>query len=168
MENKKISLSMIILCWLIVFAFGTYFLEKKLLEHQPELKIEQDTPTIKQVSIKLNNHNQYMLPGKINNIDVIFLIDTGATHVSIPYHIAKQIQVRQGPETEIQTASGTDTGYHARIDSLTIGNIHLENIRATITPQTDEDYCLLGMSALKRLEMTQEQGKLIIKQKLNN
>ena len=47
--------------------------------------------------------------------------------------------------------------------TLTLGDIVLDNVDASITPGLEDDVILLGMSALKQLELVQKGDTLTIK-----
>ena len=51
-----------------------------------------------------------------------------------------------------------------RLDSISIGDIEIRDIRATINPNTDDDDILLGMTFLKHLEFTQRGNTLTLRQ----
>ena len=54
--------------------------------------------------------------------------------------------------------------YHTVIAELKIGNIVLKNIKGNINPSMDNDYVLIGMSALKHLDMLKIDNTLTLKQ----
>ena len=54
--------------------------------------------------------------------------------------------------------------YHTVIAELKIGNIVLKNIKVNINPSMDNDYVLIGMSALKHLDMLKIDNTLTLKQ----
>ncbi len=108
-----------------------------------------------------NSSGHYLIAGTINGFQVNYLLDTGATDVVIPESLALNANLTKGPAIRVRTANGSITTYLTRIESMTIGSIQLENIRAIINPKmTSKDEILLGMSALKKLEMRQIEGKL--------
>ncbi len=153
--------------WIVIFIFITY-LAHSYLQHEEKANL---TPTSQQNAVEktvvLNAYNHhYVSFGFINDVKVKFLVDTGASSVSIPEHIAKQIGLKKGLGYSVSTANGNITVYQTSIDQLRIGNITLRNVRASINPQTDDDFILLGMSALKQLEMIQKNNTLILKQKI--
>ena len=45
----------------------------------------------KEIVLKSSTYGHYVVTGKINNKDVTFLIDTGASFVSIPGKVAKNL-----------------------------------------------------------------------------
>jgi aspartyl protease family protein len=62
------------------------------------------------------------------------------------------------------TANGIITTYATRVATVSLGNIELHNIRASINPYAPDDDVLLGMSFLKELEMVQRGDVLILRQ----
>ncbi|WP_119328130.1 retropepsin-like aspartic protease family protein [Cysteiniphilum halobium] len=153
--------------WIVIFIVITY-LAHSYLQHEEKVNL---TPITKQNTVEktviLNAYNHHYISfGFINNVSVKFLVDTGASSVSIPEHIAKQIGLKKGLGYTVSTANGNITVYQTLIDQLRIGNITLTNVRASINPQANDDFVLLGMSALKQLEMIQKNNTLILKQKI--
>lgn len=119
-----------------------------------------------QVILKANPMDAYITTGIINDKTVTFLVDTGASDVSIPKRIANYIGLKpDGPAINAATAGGTIRIQKTLIDELIIGNILLRNVSASINPSDRSDKILLGMSALKRLEFTHSDGRLILRQK---
>jgi aspartyl protease family protein len=95
------------------------------------------------------------------------MLDTGATGVAIPGPIAKQLNIGRGSPHQVQTANGTGTAYATRLQSVSVGDIKLENVSASIVPGYISDEILLGMSFLRHIEFTQRGNTLILKQAIN-
>jgi aspartyl protease family protein len=102
--------------------------------------------------------------GAINDHEVIFLLDTGATQVAIPQAIAKALGLRLGSTHHINTANGTAISYDTMLDSISVGDIELMNVPASVAPGYRSDAILLGMSFLKHIEFTQRGDTLILHQ----
>jgi len=102
--------------------------------------------------------------GSINNTPVVFLLDTGASDVSVPEKLAQAIGLKRGRPMIYQTANGTITVYATRLDKVDLGGIVLGQVRASINPNMQGNKVLLGMSFLKHLEFTQRGDTLILKQ----
>jgi len=62
------------------------------------------------------------------------------------------------------TANGTITVHNTTLATLSIGNITLSNVSASINPAMHDLEILLGMSALKDIEFTQRGDQLTLKQ----
>ena len=108
----------------------------------------------------------YLLNGQINARPVTFLLDTGATAVSIPAELAHDLQLKRGAPLQLSTANGTVTGWRTRLASLQLGDIRLHEVAAIIVPNMGDQQVLLGMSALKQLEFTQRDGTLVLRQNM--
>lgn len=114
----------------------------------------------KEVVLERNRYGHYVATGKINGQSVVFLLDTGATLVAIPEHIARQLNLKKGRAFQTQTANGTSQSYTTMIESLALGDIVMTNVPASISSGMEFDEILLGMSFLKHLQLTQ-QGKIL-------
>ncbi len=117
----------------------------------------------REVVLERNRQGHYVASGQINGLPVTFLLDTGATDVAIPAHIAEAAGLERGFPGRASTANGTVVVYATRIDELTLGNIVLRDLSASITPSMGGDTILLGMSALRRIEFSQRGSRLTLR-----
>lgn len=116
-----------------------------------------------EVVLRQNRQGHYVASGSIDGTPVVFLLDTGATDVSVPEHIADEAGLRPGARMRVSTANGDIDVFRTRIASLQLGGLHLNDVAASINPHMEEDAVLLGMSALRALHMTQADGTLTIR-----
>lgn len=113
--------------------------------------------------LQRNKYGHYVTSGEINNQSVVFLLDTGATNVSVPREVADRLNLPYGREVKTYTANGIGRSYLTQIDQLTIGEITLYDVKASIAANMPGEQILLGMSALKQLEFTQRGDQLTLK-----
>ena len=118
----------------------------------------------REVVLERNRAGHYVADGEINSVPVTFLLDTGATDVAIPSHVAQAAGLQRGYPGRAATANGTVTVYATSIDELVIGNIVMRGLTASITPSMGGDTILLGMSALQRIEFAQRGSQLTLRQ----
>ena len=104
--------------------------------------------------------------GTINGQDVIFMVDTGASYVSVPERFRSRLKLSRGQYFQMHTASDVVGNYTTQIDALSIGPIHLQGVKGNLNPRSPDDFVLLGMSALRNLELTHANGRLILRQTL--
>jgi len=116
----------------------------------------------RRVELKRNRQGHYVSNGRINGRPVTFLLDTGATDVSVPAVVAERLGLQRGYASQAQTASGVITVYATRLETVEIGTIVLHDVRAHINPHMHDRHILLGMSFLKQLEFRQQGDTLTI------
>ncbi len=116
----------------------------------------------REIVLKRNKYGHYVATGKINGQPVDFFLDTGATVVAIPEHIAKRLNLKKGRSFITQTANGNSKSYETTLDSVSLGDIVITNVPASISSGMEFDEVLLGMSFLKHLHMVQQGNTLTI------
>ncbi len=168
-STNKIGKIFVWLAWIIALALLMFVFQDVLDEQynpnsQPQVNLNSSGQA--EVVLKQNRQGHYVTRGTINELSVTFLLDTGATQVSIPAHIADELQLESYGSYPVQTANGTVTVYRTKIDQLSIGNIFLYNVAAHINPAMKNDEILLGMSALKQLDFHQTGKQLILREPL--
>jgi aspartyl protease family protein len=168
-STNKIGKLFVWLAWIIAIALLMFVFEDVLNQQfnpnsQPEMSLNSSGKA--EVVLKQNRQGHYVTQGNINEASVTFLLDTGATQVSIPAHIADKLQLESYGSYSVQTANGKVTVYKTKIDQLSIGNLFLYNVAAHINPAMKNDEILLGMSALKQLDFQQTGKQLILREPL--
>ncbi len=101
----------------------------------------------------------YSISGSINGSSVNFIIDTGASSVSMNSNVAKRLGIDYkltGKKGISYTASGTDEIYIVKLKRVRIGNIELRNIEGVVHEGSFPATTLLGMSFLGKLDMKRE------------
>lgn len=117
-----------------------------------------------EIVLEQNRGHHYVASARINGVPVEVLLDTGASSVSIPAGLAGDMGLEREVPLRMSTANGTVTVYATTVDEVRLGDIALNNIRATINPHMQEDFVLLGMSFLQHLEFNQRDGRLVLRQ----
>ena len=157
---------MIILGWIVLLGLLTaYFSEYLSTQNNPnqDLALTQSHDS-KEIHLQRNRYGHYVASGEINNHPVTFVLDTGATYISIPERIARALDLRSGFPMTVDTANGEIEVYSTNLEQVSLGGIKLQNVNATINPYMDGDEVLLGMSFLKYLHFSQEGDQLFIRQ----
>ena len=114
------------------------------------------------VTLKQDHQGHYMAKGAINGQAVNFLVDTGATDVAIPLSVAEDLGLPLGRKFSTMTANGKGTAYETGIDTITLGDITLTGIDASVTDGLVGDRILLGMSFLRKMRIEQDNGVMKI------
>ena len=165
-ETDAIGKNMMIIAWIIAIAIATWFFgfleEKQFNPNQSPTTISNQN--IVKVELLRNKYGHYITSGMVDNKEVVFILDTGATHVAIPGALEGYLNLQRGQPYSVHTANGTAQVYATYIRRLEIGGIVLDNVQAAISPTMEGEEILLGMSALKQLEFRQKGNKLTLLQ----
>ncbi|MEW9797238.1 retropepsin-like aspartic protease family protein [Alteromonas sp. CYL-A6] len=164
-DTSSMGKWMVLLAWLsaialLVMVFGNMLDAQVNPNRQPQ-SVSAGGRT--EVTLEQNRAGHYVTSGFINNVPVVFLIDTGATDVSVPAHLAGPLGLTAGASSVVSTANGTIRVARTELDSVRIGDIVVNEVRANINPGMRDDHVLLGMSVLRQLEFTQRGDSLILR-----
>lgn len=149
----------------IAFFLLLFVLFNKILDNMNNPNPDVKTYVVgdrKEVVLERNKYGHYVANGAINGQPVVFLVDTGASDVAIPEAVANRLGLEKGYAMQAQTANGITTAYSTRLDSVSLGDITLTDIRGSILSNAGTDEILLGMAFLKHLELSQKGNELRI------
>lgn len=146
---------------LVLGLFYLYFENGLQARNNPNRQLQVAPGT--ELVLKRSGNGHYVFPGTINGRPVTFLLDTGATLVSIPAHLAGELGLAAGAPQRSITANGTVATRATRVDALAFGPFALRGIAASLNPGMAGDQILLGMSVLKHLEFTQRGDTLMLR-----
>lgn len=113
-------------------------------------------------------NRMYLVVGSINGYPVDFVVDTGATLVSLSGREARRLGIDYrvvGTPGRSSTASGIDKIFLVNLDRVRVGDIELRNVRGAVHDGDFPPATLLGMSFLGRVTMRQEGQVLELKKK---
>ena len=153
--------------WLLVFGLITLFFQNYLdKERNPNQKVQSVVGDSgqREVVLQRNRQGHYMMNGRINGQKVEFMLDTGATQVAIPLNVARRLGLKKMYEAEVHTANGRARAYGTKLDTVSVGDIKLANLKAMMITGMEGEVVLLGMSFLKHIEFTQRGDVLILRQ----
>ncbi|WP_119353631.1 retropepsin-like aspartic protease family protein [Azohydromonas sediminis] len=99
--------------------------------------------------------------GAINGRPVQFMVDTGATTVSLGRDEAERLGVpwREGRPVVTRTANGDVQSHAVTLRSVRVGDVEVGQVAATVLP-VSMPVVLLGNSFLTRFQMTRENDVL--------
>lgn len=158
---------MTIAMWIVVLALLTLFFQswqEKQYNPNQRLALREGDSGVRELVLQRNRYGHYVANGFINQQPVVFLLDTGASDISVPEGLARQIGLKRGPAMQYQTANGLITVYATTLATVDLGGIVLQQVRASINPNMQDNEVLLGMSFLKHLEFTQRGDSLTLRQ----
>ena len=108
----------------------------------------------------------FVVPGSVNGVSMRFLVDTGATFVSLGASDARRagIDATRGVPAMTMTANGLVRVWGVRLASVKVGEIMLNNVEASVHEQ-DLPVALLGMSFLNRMEIRRDGISMVLTQR---
>jgi aspartyl protease family protein len=122
----------------------------------------------REVRIVRDNRGSYTTSGTINGQPVDFLIDTGASGVAMSAAQARALGIAYeltGTPTRVGTAGGMTSGYRVTLDRVRIGEVELARVEGVVIEADTRHRVLLGMSFLRRLELSQRDNVMVLRQR---
>jgi aspartyl protease family protein len=116
------------------------------------------------VVLAANKDGHFLSTGSINGASVHFLVDTGATMVSMNVDEARRAGVNYlaGERGYSQTANGATRIYRVKLAEVALGDITLRDIDGLVHENGSLPVVLLGMSFLGKLDMRREGDTLTL------
>ena len=108
----------------------------------------------------------FVTPGAINGRPTQFMVDTGATSVSMSVQEAEKLGIdyKKGLLGRSSTANGTVTTYMVKLASVRIGDVEIYDVDGNVVP-AGMPYILLGNSFLTRFQMTRQNDQLVLERR---
>jgi aspartyl protease family protein len=109
------------------------------------------------VTLTADDRGHFTAPGTVNGARVRFLVDTGASLVSLPAVDARRLGIDylKGAPALLETANGTAAGYLVKLDAVEVGGLVARNVDAVVL-EGGAGLPLLGMSFLARMDMRRD------------
>ena len=123
-------------------------------------------PTKKEVRIASQEGGHYWVQGEINGGTVRFVVDTGATTISLNLSTARRLGLdyKKGTPIRVSTANGVAQASRINLDRVTIGAITQYQVAATVMMDDSLPVILLGNSFLSGVDMRTDNGVLVLTQ----
>ena len=108
------------------------------------------------VQLQRTFDGHYYLNGAINGRAVVFMVDTGASTVSVGAALAERLGLGACRPVTYSTAGGSVRGCEARARELEVAGVRLSDQRVAVLPDQSKDLVLLGMSVLRHFRIETE------------
>lgn len=118
------------------------------------------------VVLTADSQGHFVTTGNINGLSVRFLVDTGASMISLGASDARRLglDAGSGQRGMVDTANGQALVSKIQLDTVRVGDITLHNVDALIH-QTDMPVALLGMSFLNRMDMQRDGSTMTLRKR---
>jgi aspartyl protease family protein len=118
-------------------------------------------------SLTADARGQFFTIGTINGSSVNFVVDTGATSVTISTQEADRLGVnyRNAQRGATSTANGIATAYRVTFNNIRVGGISLNMVPGTVVEGGGLPFALLGMSFLNQTNMQRDGSTMTLTQR---
>lgn len=120
----------------------------------------------REVRLMPDEAGMYLSSGFINQQSVDFLVDSGATYVSLSSVTARALSIpyfESKRMVRVSTAVGDTIGHEVVLDSVRVGDIELRNVAGLVLEGEFPDVILLGMSYLNRVDVERSRGLMVLR-----
>lgn len=120
-----------------------------------------------EIRIASGEGQHYRTKGLINGTPVNFFVDTGATSVSMNRFEAERLGIdyRAGKQIYLNTANGLASAFLVTLNSVSVGNIVVRQVQATVSTTDSPTMILLGNSYLSKVDLKIDNGVLVLREK---
>lgn len=115
-----------------------------------------------EVVVPMAQDGHHYIDGVLNGKQIRFLIDTGASYVSIGGNLAAQLGMFSGKPTKFETANGSVIGQLFDNQSIRVGGLATPPLTVGVMPNSP-NAALLGQNFLRHVEMVQVDKVLILR-----
>jgi len=106
----------------------------------------------------------FYAPGTVNGQPVTFMVDTGASLVSVSEPVARAAGLHAGVPTTFHTANGSQTGRVVDGVTISLGSARVTNVRVGVGLRMGDDQrALLGQSFLSKFDIAMTQNQMVLR-----
>jgi aspartyl protease family protein len=118
------------------------------------------------IVLNASSGGHFLSQGSINGRAVQFMVDTGATMISMGTADADRLGIdyKNGQLGRSNTANGTVTVYKVKLSSVRVGDVEVYDVDAIVMPASTSQV-LLGNSFLNRFQMTRTNDQMVLERR---
>jgi aspartyl protease family protein len=118
------------------------------------------------IVLQADTRGHFMTAGSINGRAVGFMLDTGASLVSLSAADATRLGLdyTHGSPVQMSTANGPTPGWRLQLATVRVGDVELRDVDAIVTQQP-MPYVLLGNSFINRFSMRRDADQMVLERR---
>jgi aspartyl protease family protein len=147
--------------WVAILAAG-YFVADRLSAPPPVARMLQDGR--REIVIPASRNGHYYIEGAVNGVPILFMVDTGATYVSVDAAFAARARLPEGVPGYFNTANGSVEGRVVKGQTVKADTFEVTGLSIAVMPARGEDG-LLGQNFLRQFEVSQAGGTMRLRAK---
>ena len=123
-------------------------------------------PSSGRIVLTAGSNGHFTTQGGINGRAAYFLVDTGASMVSMGAGDAERFGVdyRSGQPMQLGTANGVVPAWRVKLNAVRVGDVELRDVDAVVGQQS-MPFVLLGNSFLTRFQMRRDNDQLVLERR---
>ena len=111
------------------------------------------------MTIPIDQDGHFRLRGFINDQPAMFLVDTGATYISVSDEFARRANLQGGSLVKFHTANGARTGHLVQGVTVIVGSFSVAAATVAVGTAGQGSEDLLGQSFLRNFNITMTIGR---------
>ena len=150
--------------WLAVA--GVLYLVFDRIEHKRQASLKPYALSSGDLVIPRQRDGHFHVEGEVNRQAVRFLVDTGASHVSVSQVLAEQARFPAGQDFVLNTANGQRTGQLVRSVPVRAGHLVVNAASVTVgLSGLEPEQALLGQNFLKHFDVEIRRDEMVLRQR---
>ena len=139
--------------WIAILAAG-FWISQRVLAPPP---ISVVTGGSGEITIPASRNGHFYLEGTVNGVPLQFMVDTGATYVSVDAEFARRARLPPGIAGYFNTANGSVEGRVVKGQTVRVESFEVGGLTVAVMPNGGGDG-LLGQNFLRQFEVSQSAG----------
>ena len=145
---------------------GVMYWGFEYVEQSRQAKLRPYTGGAGELVIPRQRDGHFHVQGEVNRQPVTFLVDTGASHVSVSQALADRAGLPQGAPITLSTANGTRAGQLVRGVPVRAGSLVLNDASVSVgLSGLPADQALLGQSFLKHFDVEIGRDTMVLRRR---
>ena len=151
--------------WLAVA--GVLYLVFDQIEQKRQASLKPYALSSGDLVIPRQRDGHFHVEGEVNRQPVRFLVDTGASHVSVSQALATQAGLPAGQSITLHTANGPRQGQLVRSVPVRVGNLVLNDTSVAVgLSGLEPQQALLGQAFLRHFDVEIRRDEMVLRQRL--
>jgi aspartyl protease family protein len=144
--------------WVGLLAGGWYAFEQ-FGRSAPTVRGCDNGGAVREIVVDAARDGHYYLEGAVNDVPVRFLVDTGASYVTLGTREAAQARMPDGMPAFFETANGRVEGRLVKRQKIRAACLEVDDVTVAVSPGLGE-VALLGQNFLRRFDVIQSGREL--------
>jgi len=148
----------VLIIWVAIFSAVYFYFNTQL---EPRVSVARHNSVAGEVTIPRSWDGHYYIQGSVNGYPIIFMVDTGATVVSVGAEFARNARLPKGRPANFTTAGGVVQGEMVNELTVEAGGIAVNGLQVSVG--LPGDMALLGQNFLRNIDVIQSNDTMTLR-----